>query len=89
LRDKSILGVRAWREERGISLESVAVSTKLSLTLLGAIESGEFKRLPGGIYNTNYIRQYARAISFPEDELLTAYREWCHSHPPTLVMQYS
>lgn len=87
--EKCILGLREWREERGISLETVAVSTKLSVTILCAIECGQFTRLPGGIYNTNYIRQYSRAIGFPEDELLSAYRNWCHSQPPSLVMQYS
>ena len=38
-----------------------------------AIESGEFKKLPGGIYNTAYIRQYCRAIDFDEYILLGFY----------------
>jgi cytoskeletal protein RodZ len=73
MKDTSILGVKSWREERGISLDSIAASTKLSLRHLEAIESGDFKRLPGGIYNTSYIRQYARAISFSEADLLAFY----------------
>jgi cytoskeletal protein RodZ len=74
MRDKSILGVKTWRQERGISLEAIAASTKLSVRHLEAIESGDFKRLPGGIYNTNYIRQYAKAIEFSESELLDFYQ---------------
>ena len=31
---------------------------------LRAIEAGEFQKLPGGVYSTSYIRQYARAIEF-------------------------
>lgn len=73
MKDTSILGVRSWRQERGISLDAIASSTKLSVRHLEAIESGDFKRLPGGIYNTNYIRQYARAIDFSEADLLTFY----------------
>jgi cytoskeletal protein RodZ len=73
MKDKSILGVKSWRLERGISLEAIADSTKLSLRHLEAIESGDFKRLPGGIYNTNYIRQYAKAINFSEADLLAFY----------------
>ena len=73
MRDKSILGVKTWRQERGIRLEDVSASTKLSMRHLEAIESGDFKRLPGGIYNTNYIRQYAKAIAFDESELLSFY----------------
>jgi cytoskeletal protein RodZ len=70
-----ILGVRNWRQQRGISLETIAASTKLSVRQLEAIEAGDFSRLPGGIYNTNYIRQYARAIDFDEADLLAFYRD--------------
>jgi cytoskeletal protein RodZ len=72
-----ILGVRNWRQQKGISLETIAASTKLSVRQLEAIEAGEFSRLPGGIYNTNYIRQYARAIDFDESDLLAFYRRSC------------
>jgi cytoskeletal protein RodZ len=41
---------------------------------LEAIESGDFSRLPGGIYNTSYIKQYARAIDFDETDLLAFYQ---------------
>ena len=70
-----ILPVRRWRESRGISLRDIAESTKLSIRALEAIEHGEFEKLPGGIYNTNYIRQYARAIGFDEGDLLAAYEK--------------
>jgi cytoskeletal protein RodZ len=72
-----ILGVKNWRTKRGISLESIAASTKLSIRQLEAIESGDFKRLPGGIYTTNYIKQYARAIDFDEVDLLAFYHDSC------------
>ena len=72
-----ILGVRIWRQQKGISLEAIAASTKLSVRQLEAIEAGDFGRLPGGIYNTNYIRQYARAIDFDESDLLAFYRRSC------------
>ena len=89
MRDKSILGVKTWRTERGISLEAIAEATKLSVRHLEAIEAGDFKRLPGGIYNTNYIRQYARAIEFDEANLLAAYHNSCAGAVATLVVQYS
>jgi cytoskeletal protein RodZ len=61
------------RQQRGISLGQIADSTKIGVRYLEGIERGQFARLPGGIYNTSYIRQYARAIGFPEDDLLEAY----------------
>ena len=77
--DNSILGLATIRRNRGISLEEIAASTKISMRSLKAIECGEFKKLPGGIYNTNYIRQYAKAIDFDEFALLNYYNS--HSGP--------
>jgi cytoskeletal protein RodZ len=78
--ETGILGVKDWRQRRGISLESIAASTKLSTRQLDAIEAGDFERLPGGVYNTSYIKQYARAIGFDETNLLAYYNEI--SRPP-------
>ncbi len=68
-----IFGLKNWRQGRGISLETIAQNTKLSVRILQAIECGDFKKLPGGIYSTSYIRQYARAIDFDEAVLLGFY----------------
>ena len=42
-------------------------------TLLPGEDPEEFKKLPGGIYSTSYIRQYARAIDFDESQILALY----------------
>jgi cytoskeletal protein RodZ len=72
--DSSVLGLATIRRNRGISLEQIAESTKINIRSLKAIEGGDFTKLPGGIYNTSYIRQYAKAIDFDEAELLAFYR---------------
>ncbi len=71
--EKSVLGLKAIRRNRGVSLEQIADSTKISIRSLEAIEQGDFRRLPGGIYNTSYIRQYAKAIDYDESTLLAYY----------------
>ena len=71
--EKTVLGLTTIRRNRGISLEQIANSTKISIRSLQAIEQGEFRKLPGGIYNTNYIKQYARAIDYDESTLLDFY----------------
>ncbi len=76
-----ILGVTMWRKRKGISLETISASTKLSVRQLEAIESGDFSKLPGGIYNTSYIKQYARAIDFDEIDLLAYYQNSCTPAP--------
>jgi len=71
--EKSVLGLATIRRNRGISLEQIAESTKISVRSLEAIERGEFRKLPGGIYNTSYIRQYAKAIDYDESAILAVY----------------
>src|SRR5207237_2961383 len=73
--DKSVLGLETIRRNRGISLAQIAQSTKISVRSLEAIERGDFRKLPGGIYNTSYIRQYARAIDYDESAILSYYHQ--------------
>jgi cytoskeletal protein RodZ len=86
--ENSVLGLATIRRNRGISLEQIAESTKISIRSLEAIERGEFRKLPGGIYNTSYIRQYARAIDYDEATILAVYhremngKESSSAHPP-------
>jgi cytoskeletal protein RodZ len=72
--ETSVLGLATIRQNRGVSLEQISKSTKISVRSLDAIERGDFSKLPGGIYNTSYIRQYARAIDYDESILLEFYR---------------
>jgi cytoskeletal protein RodZ len=67
---ETIPDLAAIRKGRGLSLEQIAESTKISPFYLLAIEDGQIQKLPGGIYAKSYIRQYARAIDYNEHELL-------------------
>jgi cytoskeleton protein RodZ len=67
------LGLAKTRQGKAISLEQISETTKIGIRSLKAIEAGEFQKLPGGVYSTSYIRQYARAIEFDESRLLTVY----------------
>jgi cytoskeletal protein RodZ len=71
--EKSVLGLATIRRNRGISLTQIAESTKISVRSLEAIERGDFRKLPGGIYTTSYIRQYAKAIDYDGDAILAVY----------------
>jgi cytoskeletal protein RodZ len=68
------IDLSALRQHKGISLREIADSTKISIRFLKAIEEEDFEQLPGGIYNTSYIRQYAREIGYEESKLLAYYR---------------
>src|SRR6266851_2817627 len=68
-----MLSLPKFRQRSGISLEQIAENTKISLRFLRAIEAEEFETLPGGIFSTSYLRQYAAAIGYDEAELLAHY----------------
>ena len=63
------------RKKQGLSLSQVSEATKIAVRYLTAIETGNFERLPGGVYSSSYIRQYAQMVGFDAGELLEQYRE--------------
>jgi cytoskeletal protein RodZ len=67
------LELARFRKQASVSLEDIAQETKISLRFLRAIEEEEFDKLPGGIFNTSYLRQYAAAIGYDPAELLAHY----------------
>lgn len=77
----SPLNLVAFRQKSGISLEDIAETTKISMRFLRAIEDEEFSQLPGGIFNTSYLRQYAAAIGFEESVLLAHYERRINPSP--------
>lgn len=67
------LNLQGRRMKCGLSLETIADSTKISMRFLRAIEDEEFEKLPGGIFSTSYLRQYADATGYDEAALLALY----------------
>ena len=62
------------RKKKGVSLQQISEDTKLGTFFLRAIESEEFEKLPGGVFDINYIRQYACAIGMDPECVLQQYR---------------
>ncbi len=56
------------REMRGITLEEISESTKISTRSLEALEHEEFDKLPGGIFNKGFVRAYARYVGIDEEQ---------------------
>jgi len=54
-------------------LKQISDATKISVRFLQAIESEQFDELPGGIFSTSYIRQYAREAGVEESRILAVY----------------
>lgn len=59
------------RELRGLSRDEVSRVTKISPSLIAALEEGQVERLPSRVFVVNYIRAYATVIGLsPEDAIL-------------------
>jgi cytoskeletal protein RodZ len=51
--------LREARERKGIPLRQIANVTKISMTVLEALERNDVSRLPGGIFSRAFVRSYA------------------------------
>jgi cytoskeleton protein RodZ len=61
------------REQRGITLDEISLSTKISTRLLRALEEEKFDQLPGGIFNKGFVRAYARHLGIDEEQAIADY----------------
>ncbi len=60
------------RVQRGISLASIASTTRLSPLVVSALDSGRFSALPAGIYARSYVRAFAGAVGLDADTVLAS-----------------
>ncbi len=68
--------LRLAREQRGIPLREVSDQTRISMHYLEAIETNDYKRLPGGIFNRSFVKAYARCVGYDEKEALEGYTRY-------------
>jgi transcriptional regulator with XRE-family HTH domain/SAM-dependent methyltransferase len=61
------------RERRGISLRTIAVSTKVSESLFTELERGDLARWPTGIYRRAFFREYAAFVGLPVESMVSEF----------------
>src|SRR5262249_13043066 len=71
------------RESKGISLDQIAMDTKISTRFLSAIESEELHLLPGGIFNRGFVRAYAEKVGLDPDQAVADYERLAEVREPT------
>lgn len=67
--------LKAAREAAGMSLESVAQQLRLSMTIMRALEADDYERLPEPAFVKGYLRNYARLVSLPADDIANLYQQ--------------
>jgi len=65
--------LRREREMRGITLDEISESTKISRRHLQALEREHFNQLPGGVFNKGFVRAYAHFLGIDEDQAVADY----------------
>lgn len=68
--------LRLAREGRGIPLREISDQTRISMHYLEAIETNDYKRLPGGIFNRSFVKAYARYVGYDEKEAIEGYTRY-------------
>lgn len=61
------------REQRGVALDEISLSTKIGTRFLRALEEEHFEQLPGGIFNKGFVRAYARHLGIDEEQAIADY----------------
>ena len=67
------LPLKEHRTRVKVSMESIIAETKISRRFLEAIENGEYRELPGGVFAVSYIRQYASLVGYDAELILEDY----------------
>jgi cytoskeletal protein RodZ len=65
--------LRREREMRGVTLEEISASTKISVRFLKALEDEDLARVPGGIFTRSFVRAYAKYLGLDEDHVMAEY----------------
>ena len=71
--------LRRAREHRGLSLSDAARLTKLSISVLQAIERNDFTSLPAGMYRKAYVRTLAAEVGLNPTEIVA---DFCQQFEP-------
>ena len=60
--------LRGARQQKKIKLEDAAKKLNISYKYLRALETGEYDKLPEGVYGKNFLREYAFFLGFSQQE---------------------
>jgi cytoskeleton protein RodZ len=65
--------LRRARESKGLTIDDLSRATKVSRSVLTAIEAGDVAHLPATIYTRGFVKAYAREVGLNPDEMAITY----------------
>jgi cytoskeletal protein RodZ len=75
--------LRQQRELRGLSRDDVSRATRISPTLVAALEDGQADRFPERVFVINHLRGYAGAVGLSVDDVINRFHEIPGTLAPT------
>jgi len=63
------------REQRGITLRTISDETRINMRFLQAIESDNYRVLPGAVFNRRFVAAVAKQVGMDEEEAVRRYVE--------------
>lgn len=69
--------LRMERISRGIALEEITATTKISQSHLVALEQDRFRQLPGGILSKGIVRGYVSAVGLDQHDWINRFLKAC------------
>ena len=77
--------IRQMREAKGLSLQEIAVRTRINAHILGALEEERFEDVPNArVYVRGFVRCLAREIGLDQDSVSRTYvprwESWLSNH---------
>lgn len=80
--------LRKAREEKGLSLNEIGLSLKISSKVLKAIEDGDEKQLPAKTFLRGFVQSYANYLHLDTDKILeTFYEEMGSTRPKPYIRE--
>jgi flagellar biosynthesis protein FlhG len=67
--------LRRWRVSRGIELDRIAASTKVSVSYLRWLEEERFDALPATVYVRGFLTAYVRCVGLDAERVVSAYMQ--------------
>jgi cytoskeletal protein RodZ len=71
--------LRRAREERGVAVETICATTKVSAKHIRALEAGALAELPGGVFRRGFVRSYLSALGLEESSWMRRFEESCRA----------
>src|SRR2546422_1921122 len=65
--------LRNARRAKGVTIEHIAGVTKISPTILRALEADDFGKLPGWVFTRGFLKSFAREVGLDPDETVATF----------------